>query len=176
MLNIILLLTLGISLYTDLTQRKIYNWITVPAMALGLILNTWQNGFDGFMQAWLGWAVGLLIFFIPFLLGGISAGDIKLLAAVGALKGPEFIIEAVLLTALVGGIYVLIYLIVNKKLLHALYNLKRTLYFALMALVARRLSYMPNYGEEQAENVYTCSTMPYGVAIFTGTLLTLVLG
>ena len=108
MLNIILLLTLGISLYTDLTQRKIYNWITVPAMALGLILNTWQNGFDGFMQAWLGWAVGLLIFFIPFLLGGISAGDIKLLAAVGALKGPEFIIEAVLLTALVGGIYVLI--------------------------------------------------------------------
>lgn len=176
MIDMVLFPTLAISLYTDLTRRRIYNWTTIPAMFLGLILNTWENGLGGFKQALLGWAVGLFIFFIPFLFGGISGGDIKLLAAIGALKGVNFILEAVLLTALAGGIYILVYVIVTRQFWVIIKNLKNTLLLIIMSISARSLPCILKWDEGQARNVPTCGTMPYGVAIFAGTLLTFVLG
>lgn len=173
MLDFILFLTLGISLYTDLTKRRIYNWITIPAFVLGLSINTWQNGLAGFKQSMLGWTIGLFILFIPFILGGIGGGDIKLLAAIGALKGPVFILQTVLLTALAGGLYILLYLIATKSLLATLKKLKQTFFLMLLAMAGKKLSYMPIMaGETKVISAY----IPYGGAIFAGTLLAFILG
>jgi prepilin peptidase CpaA len=173
MADIILFLVLGISLYTDLTRRRIYNWVTLPVMVLGIGLNTWQYGMTGLKQSLLGWAIGLFILFIPFMLGGISGGDIKLLAAIGALKGPAFILQAVLLTALVGGLYIMLHLIATKRSLYTLKNIKNTLYLMLLAMVGKKLSYLPSMA---GETKVISASVPYGVAIFLGTLLTYILG
>jgi len=55
----------------------------------------------------LGMLVGLLILIIPFALGGIGAGDVKLLGFIGALKGVTFVIYAAIGMGLAGGLMAL---------------------------------------------------------------------
>jgi len=69
---------------TDLLWRKVHNVVTVPLMVSGMLYHTLQSGSAGFLisVAAMCAAVGLLI--VPFLQGGLGAGDIKLLAGPGA--------------------------------------------------------------------------------------------
>ncbi len=89
-LDAILLALLAVCAYTDGRQGKIYNKFTFPAMLLGLGLHFMFGGLEGLKWAGLGWAVGMGIQWVPFMLGLARAGDVKLLAAVGALKGWAF--------------------------------------------------------------------------------------
>lgn len=94
-LNILLIAVLVICFVTDWQKGKILNVVTFPAMLAGLLLNglfgqsTMGDG-TGLLWALLGWAVGMGIQWVPFMLGFAKAGDVKLLAAVGALKGWSF--------------------------------------------------------------------------------------
>lgn len=90
LLNAVLVALLAICAYTDATQSKIYNKVTFPAMGAGFVLNYAFGGTTGLLWSLLGWAVGMAIQWIPFMLGLAKAGDVKLLAAVGALKGWAF--------------------------------------------------------------------------------------
>ncbi|HEY0075293.1 MAG TPA: A24 family peptidase [Abditibacteriaceae bacterium] len=94
-INAVLIAVLIICFVTDWKKGKILNVVTFPAMLAGLLLNglfgqsTMGDG-TGFLWALLGWAVGMGIQWVPFMLGFAKAGDVKLLAAVGALKGWSF--------------------------------------------------------------------------------------
>jgi prepilin peptidase CpaA len=89
-IDAVLLFVIVYCAYTDTTTGKIYNKITFPAMLTGIVLNAVFGGVTGLMWALLGWAVGMAIQWVPFMLGFAKAGDVKLLAAVGALKGWAF--------------------------------------------------------------------------------------
>jgi prepilin peptidase CpaA len=89
-INTVLVVVLTICFFTDLRYSKIYNKVTFPAMAAGILLNGIFGGVTGASWALLGWAVGMGIQWIPFMMGFAKAGDVKLLAAVGALKGWAF--------------------------------------------------------------------------------------
>lgn len=104
MVDLILVGAIAISIYTDLRSRRIYNWVVVPAAIGGLALNSWNAGLTGLGQSLSGLALGTGLLLIPFLLGGIGAGDVKLLGAVGALKGIGFVCTAFAVTALAGGV------------------------------------------------------------------------
>jgi len=100
----VMALALCISLITDLRSRKIWNAVTLPAMGFGLAANTASDGVSGFAFAGLGLLAGFALLLIPYLLGGMGAGDVKLLAAIGALQGPAFVFYAFLYTAVAGGV------------------------------------------------------------------------
>ena len=83
----------------------------------------------GLLQGILGMFAGLAIFFLPFAMGGMGAGDVKLMGAIGALMGWKFSVMTALYSAIVGGVMVLIYLLYTgklrdtlKKMLYALIN------------------------------------------------------
>lgn len=92
------------AVYTDVRWGKIFNRVTLPAIALGLALNAALSGVDGLVWSLEGVGVGLGLFlasaFFGRLLGG---GDIKLFMAIGALQGPSFLGWAVVYTVLVGA-------------------------------------------------------------------------
>lgn len=94
-LDSVLIVVLVICFVTDWKRGKILNVVTFPAMLAGIFLNgafgsSNGQGSAGFVWALLGWAVGMGIQWVPFMMGFAKAGDVKLLAAVGALKGWAF--------------------------------------------------------------------------------------
>lgn len=89
---------------TDLKQNCIYNWQTYGAAAIGLGLNFWGSGWHGLLCSASGLAVGFALLFTFYLFGGFGAGDVKLLAAIGALEGAEFVLWTMVYAALIGGV------------------------------------------------------------------------
>lgn len=92
---------------TDLWKGKIYNAITYPAMAVGLVLAIIQHGLSGIFFALGGFAVGFFPAFVLFALGGMGGGDVKLLGAIGAIAGAVAATETLILAFLVGGVFAL---------------------------------------------------------------------
>jgi prepilin peptidase CpaA len=76
----------------DYRTKKIPNWLTVPAAALGLAYNCLAPGGIGPLTAMLGLLIGFSLLILPWLLGGGGMGDVKLLAALGAWLGPVLIL------------------------------------------------------------------------------------
>lgn len=164
MLDGILAVILIICLYTDLTRKKIYNLVTINAMLLGLIIQAWTGGMAGVRDSFYGIGVGFLVFFLPFLVKGISAGDLKLLAAVGALKGPVFVGEAALLTAACGGLYALVLLLLQGRLRETLAKIWQIVLLLGLMPGRMKVTNLSSYGEKSIR-------IPYGLAIFSGTVL-----
>jgi len=118
--DLVLFIALAICLYTDLKEQKISNRVVFPAAAAGMIFHAAQGGLSGLKFSATGLGLGLLLFFLPFALGGLGAGDVKLLGAVGALKGPLFVFHAALGTACAGGLIALGILLWRRQLWNTL--------------------------------------------------------
>lgn len=91
-------------IFTDLKWNCIYNWQTYTAVLFGLALNSWGNGWHGLFWSFSGLVVGFGLLLVFYLTGGFGAGDVKLLAAIGALKGVEHVLWTMAYAALIGGI------------------------------------------------------------------------
>lgn len=100
-LTILLLLTAVIS---DVRSARIPNALTYGAIIMGIALNTVLGGAHGAAMALEGMAAGAGLLLLPFILGGMGGGDVKLMAAVGAMMGPLFALVTFLVGAIVGGL------------------------------------------------------------------------
>jgi prepilin peptidase CpaA len=98
----------------DLWRRKVSNAIALAAFVSGLIARGVLFGLDGFWDALLGSGIGFASFLVFFLMGGMGGGDIKLMAGFGAILGSKLIVVAAMMTAIVGALMALGYLIVKK--------------------------------------------------------------
>ncbi len=86
-------------------------------MTVGLALNAWWGGFTGLLLAVAGLLLGAALFFIPVAAGGRGAGDLKLLAALGALGGPIFVFWCALFTSMIGGVLGVAVLLLKRRFL-----------------------------------------------------------
>ncbi|MCM3602697.1 A24 family peptidase [Robertmurraya korlensis] len=114
MIYTVLLITLAISLYTDIRERRILNKVTLPATIAGFIFYSFDLGLQGLLYSLTGFVVGFLMLLIPYLLGGMGAGDVKLMAAIGALTGAAFTLQSFFYTAIIGGIISAILILKNR--------------------------------------------------------------
>lgn len=95
----------------DLRTRRIPNLLTLPALALGLLLAYCGWGSRGLLSSGLGAAVALVVLAGPFALGGIGGGDVKMMVAAGAFLGPRLVLYALSGGMLFGGIVMLVHLL-----------------------------------------------------------------
>ncbi|MCD2137996.1 A24 family peptidase [Salinicoccus halitifaciens] len=113
LINVFLIVVLAVCVVTDLRKRKIYNKVIFPSLLVALSLNIASAGFSGLGDALLGFAAGLALLLIPYILGGMGAGDVKLLGLIGALKGSGFVLETFIYTAVIGAMLAIIVIIMR---------------------------------------------------------------
>jgi prepilin peptidase CpaA len=94
---------------TDTFYTKIPNLANLVLMMAAMAFHCHSAGFSGFLFALEGLLLGLALLLVPYLLGGMGAGDVKALAALGALLGPGEIFQVFLYASIVGGILALLY-------------------------------------------------------------------
>lgn len=166
LINLTLATALLLSIITDIKSRKILNIVTLPAILIGFIYYISIYGFEGFLFSGKGLLVGFSLLLIPYLLGGMGAGDVKLMAAVGSLMGAGFVFYSFIYSALIGGVIALVLIIKSKGFV----NLIKSSFYNVI-FFRSNLGELLIPGEKQ-----NSISFPYGIAIVLGTLCTVIWG
>lgn len=161
MLAVILLIILAISVVSDLRTQKIPNKLTFPAVLFIVAYQLVLGSYEGFLLSLGGMVLGIAIFFIPYLMGGMGAGDAKLMGVVGAAIGAKGVVVVTLYTAVIGGFYALVLLIKFKGKIKV--NLKQNQPIRMGMITAEKNI----AGQAEVKRPKLC----YGVAIALGTFL-----
>jgi len=117
----------------DIRERRIPNALSGPAMLVGLVLNGVLFGTNGLLAGLAGFAVAVAVLIVPFALGGIGAGDLKMMAAVGALLGPRLALAGLLAGMILGGVVMGVHLARHSRLGEKLSNLRTMVTNAVLA-------------------------------------------
>jgi prepilin peptidase CpaA len=152
----------GIGAAIDLRTRRIPNVLTIGGAAVAFGYLAFTSGLTGLGQSIAGWATGVGLFLPIFLLGGMGAGDVKLLGAVGACLGPTETLYCALYSVLAGGVLGLIVALRHQYLGKALRNVWGLIGFW------RAAGIQPAPGMSLADA--KGPRLAYGAAIFTGTV------
>jgi prepilin peptidase CpaA len=101
-IRVTLSLVVLIAAWTDLASRRIPNWLTFPALPIGLVAQSVYG--DGFWQGLLGAVGGFAVLFVLFAVGANGAGDVKLFTVVGSFVGIRNLAVVFVLVAVIGGV------------------------------------------------------------------------
>jgi prepilin peptidase CpaA len=146
----------------DLRLRRIPNWLTLGGLIAGFALHAWLGGRR---EAALGFALAVAVYLPLFLLRAVGGGDLKLMAAVGALAGPPAWMVMFVLTAVLGGVAAVALLVVRGGLGRALGNV--------LHILGQLARFRAPHRERPELDVASprAVTLPHGAAIAAGVLL-----
>jgi prepilin peptidase CpaA len=95
-------IVLVVAAIIDGRSLKVPNWLTFPFAGLGVLYSFWPGGLSP-AYSLAGLALGLALLLPLYAVGGMGAGDVKLLAGVGAWVGPAITLWSFVATVLVGA-------------------------------------------------------------------------
>jgi len=149
----------------DVRSRRIPNWMVATGMIAALVSQCLVSGLAAGGWAWLtGAATGLALYFGLYLVGGIGAGDVKLMGMVGAFCGPASTLQIALIACLVGGLLAIGLMVVHKASRRGLIKLSNLLLSLPFGAGAIRTS-------ADATQTGTSVKVPFAVAIAVSTLM-----
>ncbi|MGE0175377.1 MAG: prepilin peptidase [Oligoflexales bacterium] len=166
LLLIILILGLLAAGITDVRHSRIPNWVTFPLAGFGLGVQSWENGWGGLLFSLEGLVVGLVCLMFFYVMGGMGAGDVKLLGAIGTILGPGQVLYIFAFTAILGGMYSVALLFAQGGLGYAC---ERVQHFLASFQFTRTLS----VGNDHKKS--TAPKLRYALVLGLGTLMTQVL-
>jgi prepilin peptidase CpaA len=148
----------------DIQTRRIPNALTLGAAIAAFAVHAAFSGTAGLWSSAAGWIVGVALFFPFFALRGLGAGDVKLLAAIGAWLGPYAVLYVGLYSSIAGGVLAVIVALQAGYLSQAARNLA---YFVTF-WKAHGLKPVDGFDLERPG-----PRLAYAVPILTGVLVTL---
>lgn len=165
-LLVALVATVLVAAWTDWHSWRIPNALVASSMAAALMLAVFGQSGTGFADCLLGGIVGFSLFMPLYLLKGMAAGDVKLMAAIGMHVGPLMVIDIVLMTCLIGGAWAIVLMDLRRgtgPLSFLLAHLRSTTASAGVPGVEG--------GRQALSGRDRLSMIPYGVVIALGTLV-----
>jgi prepilin peptidase CpaA len=162
-LAVTLLLLVSIAAVSDLASRRIPNRLLLAGLAYVLVLRLLSaNPASSLLAALGGMGLGLAMFLPFYLLRGMAAGDVKMMAVVGAFAGPGDAFQIAVLSWCAGGVMALLLVLLRGRLRLVLANL---------GIMLRGAT--PGAETTGSPAPTSAGSMPYGVAIAVGTVLVL---
>jgi prepilin peptidase CpaA len=149
----------------DLRTRRIPQALTLGGAMAAVAYHVAIGGAPAGVASLSGWAVGLVLFLIPFALGGLGAGDVKLLGALGAWLGPANALWLALYTGVAGGILAVAVAVWRGYLSQALTNI----YLLLLHWRANGVRPLAEVSLDHSRG----PRLAYAVPILAGTMATL---
>jgi prepilin peptidase CpaA len=150
--------------YYDVCYRRIPNAFVVATLTVGILLNAIFGGLDGALQSLGGCALGFGLMFFLHVFGAMGAGDVKLFAAIGALTGAHLVLPTFAIVAVTGGVLGVVSMLRAGQL-------KSTMFRVFQILIGLLPGYsIPRFPVPEDRR----HTIPYGVAITLGSLISLV--
>ena len=160
----LLLLPLAVIIsYYDVKYRRIPNAFVLATLISGVIINSLLNGMPGVLASLAGCAFAFFLMLILHIFGALGAGDVKLFAAVGAVIGQHLVLQTFLVILITGGILAVVATLRAGSL--------RTTLLRVLQLFAGLFPGwpMPRFAVPADRR----HTIPYGVAITFGSLISL---
>ena len=163
--DLILLVPLAaIITYHDVRYRRIPNLFVLATLIGGLVLNFVFGGLSGVLASVAGCALAFGLMLMLHVLGAMGAGDVKLFASIGAVIGAHLVVPTFLVVALTGGVLALVTMVRAGCV-------RQTLLGVLQIFVGILPGWqMPRFAVPADRR----HTIPYGVAITLGSLISLV--
>jgi prepilin peptidase CpaA len=113
----------GAAVVSDLRTRRIPNALTFGGAAAALAFAFASSGLTGLGISAAGWLLGATLFFPFFALRGMGAGDVKLLAAIGAWLGPWQVLWVAIFACMAGGVLAIVVSLAHGYLKTAFKNI-----------------------------------------------------
>ncbi|RXH54337.1 A24 family peptidase [Granulicella sibirica] len=102
------LIVASVAAFHDVRERRISNRLTGPSVLTGLLIHFVLGGFRQLGLSLLGGMIAGGIFLFFYLAGGLGAGDVKLMTAVGCITGIGYIRDILLVTVILGAVFAII--------------------------------------------------------------------
>lgn len=151
--------------YYDVRYRRIPNAYVLATLCGGLAINTIFAGMGGALTSLGGCALAFFPLFILHVFGAMGAGDVKLFAAVGAVVGTQMVAPTLLIVVITGGL-IAVYSMIRAR------TVRMTMQRVAMILVGLLPGWqMPRFSVPSDRR----HTIPYGVAIMIGSLISVAL-
>jgi prepilin peptidase CpaA len=144
----------------DLRTRRIPNGLTAAMTGVGIAMAATGVSDISVAGSFLGFALGLLLMMPGYGLGATGAGDVKLMAAVGAIVGPAVVVTAFFCTAIAGGVLAVIVALQRRRLTATLTGTGRLI---------------GSGGRQQIQTATASSKFAYGPAIAVGSVIAMLI-
>jgi len=153
--------------WIDYRAHKVPNWLNAAIALAGLGAQAVFFGWSGLGTAGLGMLTGFGLLIVPWLMHAMGAGDVKLLAAVGAWLGPWLTLVAFCLGALIGGAVAVVMILAAGTVRQSWANLSVILW----KVRSRRMAFSDF---ASAKSIAASSQLlPYGVPLTVGAIVVL---
>ena len=148
----------------DVKSRRIPNFVTMPAFLFGLALHLALGGWRQLLSSLAAGLICAAIFLVFYIAGGMGAGDVKLILAVGCIAGLSHVAYLLVLTALSGGVMAIVWAVARGQLQQTIMNVGE------LASHHRHAGLQP-HPDLNLKNAATLR-LPYALAIAGGSILT----
>ena len=153
--------------WIDHAQRRVPNWLNAALAAAGLIAQSVYFGWAGLGAGLLGLLVGFGVLILPWAMNGMGAGDVKLMAAIGAWFGPLMTLAAFAVGAMIGGVIAVVMIVRSSRISEAWANMG-----VILIKMRSRDTMFSEFGSAKSLGEQP-QLLPYGVPLTIGSLIVL---
>lgn len=151
----------------DLRERRIPNWLSLGGLVLAFGLNLVLHQLSGLWQSLVGLVLAFLIYFALYWLRAMGAGDVKMMAAVGAIVGPWNWMVIFLLSSLIGGLLAVVVVLWRRRFRRTVSNVGYLIY--------EWIHLRPPYLRRQELDVSKGFGLPHALSVALGSFAFLIL-
>lgn len=153
--------------WIDYSQHRVPNWLNLSLIVAGFCAQGLYFGVSGLAAGGWGLLMGFGLLIIPWMMRGMGAGDVKLMAAIGVWIGPALTFYSFALGAVIGAVVGMIMILSSGRLRMACHNMG-----VIMAKCSSTQTLFSEFGSAKSFGV-TSQLLPYGVPLTAGTLIIL---
>ena len=150
--------------WVDGKEKRVPNWLNALLLAAGMLMQCGHAEGRGIWISLGGALVGFGVLIVPWMIHGMGAGDVKLMAAIGAWFGPVMTLWAFLVGAILGGVIGIVMIVCSGRIRQASTNMT-----TIMVKMSNPAHWFTDFGGAKSFGE-SSQLLPYGIPLTMGSI------